>query len=181
VSVPGGKILFVCLGNICRSPIAEGIFTHLVRERGLEGLYSADSAGTGGWHVGQPPDRRAIAVSAKRGVRLPSLCRQVAKTDFQEFDLILAMDRNNRKDLEDLCPSPLRCKIKLMREFDNAAEAAGAEGGPGSALDVPDPYYGGPYEFDTVYEMLNRCCSRLLDSLEARATGIPARGDATAP
>jgi protein-tyrosine phosphatase len=183
-SVPSRKILFVCLGNICRSPIAEGIFAHLVRERGLADRYSADSAGTGDWHIGEPPDRRAIAVSAKRGVPLPSVCRQVAKTDFQEFDLILAMDRNNRKDLEDLCPVPLRRKIKLMREFDHDTGAAPSETAAartGSALDVPDPYYGGPYEFDTVYEMLNRCCSGLLDTLETRETGMPALGDAAAP
>ena len=183
-SVPGRKILFVCLGNICRSPIAEGIFAHLVRERGLADRYLADSAGTGGWHVGEPPDRRAIAVSAKRGVSLPSVCRQVAGTDFQEFDLILAMDRNNRKDLEDLCPAPLRRKIKLMREFDRDLGAAHAGSGAaraGSDLDVPDPYYGGPYEFDTVYEMLNRCCSGLLDTLETRETGLRAHGDAAAP
>ncbi|MEO7956492.1 MAG: low molecular weight protein-tyrosine-phosphatase [Fibrobacteria bacterium] len=179
-----GKILFVCLGNICRSPIAEGIFAHLVRERGLEGHYLADSAGTGNWHIGQPPDPRAIAVSGKRGVELPSLCRQVAKSDFEDFDLILAMDRNNRKELEDLCPAPLRRKIRLLREFDPATEAASAGARStraGSALDVPDPYYGGPYEFDTVYEMLNRCCSLLLDTLVIRETGMPAHGDATAP
>jgi len=166
-----GKILFVCLGNICRSPLAEGIFAHLVRERGLDGLYLADSAGTGDWHVGQPPDRRAIAVAQKRGVSLPSLCRQVNKKDFQEFDVILAMDRSNQKDLLALCPAPLRGKIKLMRDFDAAADRGS---------DVPDPYYGGPYEFDNVYEMLNRCCASLLDSLETRVAGTPVSGDVPA-
>ena len=153
-----GKILFVCLGNNCRSPLAEGIFAHLVRERGLSGRYLADSAGTGDWHVGQPPDRRSIAVAQKRGVTLPSLCRQVKKADFQEFDLILAMDRSNRSDLQALCPAPLRGKVKLMRDYDTDPEH-----GP----DVPDPYYGGPYEFDSVYKMLDRCCARLLDALES--------------
>ena len=162
------KVLFVCLGNICRSPIAEGIFAHLVRERGLEGRYLADSAGTGDWHRGQPPDPRAIAAAGKRGVHLPSVCRQVSKSDFQEFDLILAMDRNNQKDLNALCPPDLKGKIKLMRDFDN-----GRETGP----DVPDPYYGGPYEFDTVFEMLNRCCSDLLEKMES---GALVTGDATA-
>lgn len=152
-----GKILFVCLGNICRSPLAEGIFAHLVRERGLEDKYAADSAGTGGWHVGQPPDRRSINVAQKRGVVLPSLCRQVRREDFQEFDLILAMDKNNRNDLQALCPPAQRGKIKLMRDYEPASDRG---------ADVPDPYYGGPYEFDSVYQMLDRCCARLLDSLE---------------
>jgi protein-tyrosine phosphatase len=164
-----GKILFVCLGNICRSPLAEGIFAHQVRERGLEGRYWADSAGTGDWHVGQPPDRRSIAVAQKRGVTLPSLCRQVKREDFQEFDLILAMDKNNRSDLQALCPPAQRGKIKLMRDYEPAADRGG---------DVPDPYYGGPYEFDSVYRMLDRCCARLLDSLEG---GPRPAADAQAP
>jgi protein-tyrosine phosphatase len=162
------RILFVCLGNICRSPIAEGIFAHLVRERGLEARYLADSAGTGDWHCGQPPDPRAIAAAKKRGVILPSLCRQVGKSDFLEFDLILAMDRNNKKDLIALCPAGLQGKIKLMRDFDPERDRG---------ADVPDPYYGGPYEFDAVYEMLNRCCSDLLEKMES---GALVTGDATA-
>lgn len=164
----GGKILFVCLGNICRSPLAEGIFAHLVRERGLEGRYLADSAGTGDWHVGQPPDRRSIAVAQKRGVTLPSLCRQVRREDFQEFDLILAMDKRNRDDLHSLCPPAQRGKIRLMRDYEPAADRG---------ADVPDPYYGGPYEFDNVYKMLDRCCARLLDTLE----GHKPAADAPAP
>ncbi|MDB5102601.1 MAG: protein-tyrosine-phosphatase [Fibrobacteres bacterium] len=156
-----GRILFVCLGNICRSPLAEGIFLHQVKARGLEGRYTADSAGTGDWHVGNPPDTRSINVARKRGVALPSLGRQVRKSDFEEFDLILAMDGNNRRDLLELSPAKYRDKVKLMRDFD----AAGDRG-----ADVPDPYYGGPFEFDNVYEMLDRCCSRLLETLEGGAS-----------
>jgi protein-tyrosine phosphatase len=151
------KVLFVCLGNICRSPIAEGVFLHLVKARGRENRYLADSAGTGDWHRGLPPDARAITVAAKRGVLLPSLCRQVLKSDFQDFDLVLAMDRNNHRDLTALCPPALRGKIRLMRDFDTPEHAG---------EDVPDPYYGGPYEFETVYEMLHRCCSALIETLE---------------
>ncbi|HKP95062.1 MAG TPA: low molecular weight protein-tyrosine-phosphatase [Fibrobacteria bacterium] len=162
------KVLFVCLGNICRSPIAEGIFAHLVRERGLEGRYLADSAGTGDWHVGQPPDPRSVSAAKKRGVHLPSLCRQVSRDDFREFDLILAMDRNNLRDLDALCPPGFKGKIRLMRDFDSERD---------SEQDVPDPYYGGPYEFDKVYEMLNRCCAGLLEKME---TGTLATGDAAA-
>jgi protein-tyrosine phosphatase len=167
-----GKVLFVCLGNICRSPIAEGIFAHLVRERGLEGRYLADSAGTGDWHVGQAPDRRAITAAQRRGVALPSLCRQVGINDFRDFDVILAMDKNNLRDLTALCPAPLHGKIRLMRDYDTGKDVG---------ADVPDPYYGGPYEFDQVYEMLDRCCSRLLEDLEADAPGEPETdGDAPA-
>lgn len=159
------RVLFVCLGNICRSPMAEGIFAHLVRERGLAEAYRIDSAGTGDWHVGQPPDRRAIAAAQKRGVALPSIGRQVRRGDFAEFDLILAMDRNNRRDLEAMAPAGQSGKIRLMRDFEAAEERGG---------DVPDPYYGGPYEFDVVYEMLRRCCERLLDDLEGAAPPGPA-------
>ena len=151
------KVLFVCLGNICRSPMAEGIFAQLVRERGLERAYRIDSAGTGDWHVGEPPDRRAIAAAGKHGVPLPSLCRQVRRADFDEFDLVVAMDRGNRRDLEALAPEGSRRKIRLMRDYEPESERG---------ADVPDPYYGGPVEFDTVYGMLRRCCERLLDDLE---------------
>jgi protein-tyrosine phosphatase len=102
-------------------------------------------------------------------VALPSVCRQVRRADFAEFDLIVAMDRNNRRDLEALAPEGQRGKVKLMREFDSG-EARGA--------DVPDPYYGGPYEFDVVYEMLRRCCEKLLDELESDP---PPRGSVVAP
>jgi protein-tyrosine phosphatase len=167
-----GKILFVCLGNICRSPLAEGIFTQLVRERGLADKYRVDSAGTGDWHVGQPPDRRSIAVAQKRGVTLPSLCRQIRREDFQEFDWILAMDKLNRSDLQAMCPPTQSGKLKLMRDFEPTAADRGS--------DVPDPYYGGPYEFDSVYQMLHRCCMRLLDSLEGGGARPAESGDGAA-
>jgi len=161
------KVLFVCLGNICRSPLAEGIFAHLVRERGLADRYRIDSAGTGDWHVGQPPDRRSIAAAQKRGVPLPSIGRQVRRADFAEFDLIVAMDRNNRRDLEALAPAGQGGKIKLMRAFEPSGDREG---------DVPDPYYGGPFEFDTVYEMLLRCCARMLDDLEGADSPVAGAG-----
>ena len=129
---------------------------HLVEKEGLN--WHIDSAGTGDWHVGEPPDRRSLAAARKRGVELPSLGRQVRRSDFAEFDLIVAMDKNNRSDLEALAPAGQGRKISLMRDF-GTDEEAGA--------DVPDPYYGGPYEFDAVYEMLLRCCGRLLDRLES--------------
>jgi protein-tyrosine phosphatase len=162
------RVLFVCLGNICRSPLAEGIFLHQVRQRGLEARYSADSAGTGNWHVGETPDPRSITAAKKRGVHLPSLCRQVKSADFREFDVILAMDKNNRSELNALCPPELRGKIRLMRDYD-----AGSDRGK----DVPDPYYGGPAEFDAVYQMLDRCCAAFLDASEGSGKGAKT-GDA---
>ncbi len=153
------RLLFVCLGNICRSPLAEGIFIHLVQERELLGRYLAESAGIGDWHCGEPPDPRARAAAERRGVRLLSVCRQVQAEDFETFDLILPMDRSNREQLLARCPAPHRGKIRLMREFD-------PEAAPGSAPEVPDPYYGDARGFDRVFEMLHRSCGALLDRLE---------------
>jgi protein-tyrosine phosphatase len=153
-------ILFVCLGNICRSPMAEGIFIHLARERGTEKNYRVDSAGTGDWHVGSPPDERASAAARMQGVHLPSVCRQVRREDFAEFDLIIAMDKNNRAALQAMKPQGSRAQVKLMREFD----ADDREG------DVPDPYYGDAAGFDAVFTLLHRCCGRLLDALEAESS-----------
>lgn len=153
------KILFVCLGNICRSPMAEGIFLHLLAERGLEAGYEADSAGTGDWHCGERPDGRALETASRRGVSLPSICRQVRGPDFSAFDLILAMDRANRDVLLSRCPARFRHKIRLMRDFDPKAP-------PGSEPEVPDPYYGGAGGFETVFDMLHRSCGRLIERLE---------------
>ncbi len=158
------KILFVCLGNICRSPLAEGIFIHLCRARGLADKYQVDSAGTGDWHIGQPPDPRSIAAAKRQGVALPSICRLVRPQDFREFDTIVAMDRSNLANLNALCPSSqphLRDKLKLMRDYDSAED---------KSPDVPDPYHGGPADFDEVYAILLRSCTRLLDALEGEAS-----------
>lgn len=151
------KILFICLGNICRSPIAEGIFLHLCRKGGIASRYRVDSAGTGGWHAGQSPDVRATAAAKRQGVSLSHVCRQVDPGDFREFDLLVAMDRSNLADLISECPPKLQGKIKLMRTF-----------GPpmGSGLDVPDPYYGGAKDFDEVYAILFHHCGHLLEFLE---------------
>ncbi len=146
------RLLFVCLGNICRSPMAEGIFLHLARQRGLSDRFSVDSAGTGAWHVGKRPDVRALHTAERFGIELPSIARQVSPTDFEAFDLILAMDRSNRSDLERLGATNAR----LMRSFD--ATLRGDH-------DVPDPYYGDGDGFVKVYEMLTRACDGLLDHL----------------
>ena len=152
------KILFVCMGNICRSPVAEGIFLHLVKERGWQDRFEVDSAGIGDWHVGHDADSRSQAVALKHGIVLTCRARQVASPeDFENFDLLLAMDRQNFRDLIHLSPPEHHGKIRLMREFD-------PEGG--ADHEVPDPYYGGPKGFETMYVMLHRSCLRLLELLK---------------
>lgn len=146
------RVLFVCLGNICRSPLAEGVFLHLAQSRGSANKYQVDSAGTGGWHIGKPADPRSLAVAAKHGVDLPSRARQVSRDDLEEFDLIIPMDRANREDLIALGGDP--AKIKLLRAWD-------PEGGPDA--EVPDPYYGEDDGFDRVYAMCERACEGMLD------------------
>lgn len=156
------SLLFVCLGNICRSPLAEGIFLHLARERGVASRFRVDSAGTGAWHVGSPPDPRALAIARKHGVHLPSIGRQVDPlTDFETFDLILPMDNSNRTDLLDL--GAPRDRVRLMRSFDPSLASE-----PDHRLDLPDPYYGSGDGFQRVYDMLLAACSGLLDELATR-------------
>ncbi len=154
---PGKKIgvLFLCMGNICRSPLAEGIFLHLARRRGAADRFRVDSCGTGGWHTGEPPDPRARAVAEKHGVELPSRARQLDPSrDASAFDLIIAMDASNRENA--IAAGVPAEKIRLMRSFDPNAPAD---------ADVPDPYYGGARGFDDVYAMLDSACRGLLDHL----------------
>jgi len=152
------RLLFVCMGNICRSPTAEGVMRSLVREAGLEDEIEIDSAGTGGWHAGAPPDERATAAAGRRGVTLAGAARQVRPQDFERYDLLLAADRENLADLHALAPSDAaRAKVRLLREFD-------PDGSPAHPpdLDVPDPYYGGPDGFDDVLDLVEAACRGLL-------------------
>ena len=150
------RLLFVCLGNICRSPLAEGVMRHLVEERGLDETIEVDSAGTGGWHAGEEPDARSLEVAARNGVSLEGQrARKVAPGDFENFDLLLAMDSENEADLQRRSPPEFADRIVRLRDFD-----------PEGSGDVPDPYYGGPQGFDLVYRMVHRSCEALLDSLE---------------
>jgi protein-tyrosine phosphatase len=154
------KILFVCMGNICRSPTAEGVFTRLLRERAPELTVEVDSAGTHGYHVGEPPDRRAIAAAARRGVDISTLrARRVDAEDFARFDLILAMDQDNRSALLRMSPASLHERIRLLMEF-----AGDVEG----MLDVPDPYYGGAVGFEQVLDLVERAAEGLLREIIAR-------------
>ncbi len=150
-------VCFVCLGNICRSPTAEGVFIHLVESAGLADQFVIDSAGTGGWHAGERADPRSRAEANRRGVELPSRARQVIAADFARFDLLLAMDLRNRADLLALAPSEsAQQRVRLIREFDPLA-LPGAE--------VPDPYYGGEQGFAEVFDICWRAAEGLLDHL----------------
>ncbi len=156
------RLLFVCLGNICRSPTAEGTMRALVREAGLEREIELDSAGTGAWHVGSAPDARASEAAARRGIELAGVARRVRPEDFEEFDAILAMDSQNLDDLLALAghDEERRAKVRLLREFD-----------PDSArerdLDVPDPYYGGERGFELVLDHVRAACAGLLEEIRA--------------
>jgi protein-tyrosine phosphatase len=165
---PINSILFVCLGNICRSPLAEGVFRAVLAERGLDRDFLIESAGTGGWHAGELPDRRSIAVAASHGVDISEQrARKVLPQDFSRFDLILGMDRSNVADLRALAPAARRDRIHLFLEF-----------AQGKARDVPDPYYDGPEAFAEVYRMVREASEALATRLAARAS-LPDSGQAS--
>lgn len=152
-------VLFVCMGNICRSPLAEGIFVHMADQLGMLDRFEVDSCGTGDWHVGHAADARSIEVGARHGIRLTSIGRQVdPKRDFERFDLLVAMDRLNAGDLVALGAPPRR--VRLMRSFDPAVRDR-----KGPDLDVPDPYNGPGDGFARVYDMLWTACGGLLEHL----------------
>ncbi|HKG39462.1 MAG TPA: low molecular weight protein-tyrosine-phosphatase [Conexibacter sp.] len=157
------RILFVCLGNICRSPTAEAVMARLVAEAELEHAIELDSAGTGAWHVGSPPDERATAAAAGRGIEMRGSARQVTAEDFETFDLLLAMDAENHRNLRDAAPGPAAAaKVRMLREFDPASSTA-------ANLDVPDPYYGGNDGFDRVLDLVEAACAGLLVELRPDA------------
>ncbi|KGS49744.1 low molecular weight phosphotyrosine phosphatase family protein [Burkholderia pseudomallei MSHR5492] len=153
-------ICFVCLGNICRSPTAEGVMRHQVAAAGLDGAIEIDSAGTGDWHVGEAPDARAQQAARARGYDLSALrARQIGDADFERFDLVLAMDGANLAALRKRCPPQYRGKVRLLMEF----------AGDGSAGDVADPYFGGARGFEQVLDQCEAACRGLLDSLRETA------------
>jgi protein-tyrosine phosphatase len=157
------KVLFVCMGNICRSPTAHGVFARYLRERAPELDVEVDSAGTHDYHVGSPPDPRAIAAAARRGVDLTAQrARLVRVADFQRHDLIVAMDRLNREVLLDLSPAAYRERVRLLMEF------AGVPLDDGEQLDVPDPYYGGAVGFERVLDLVEQAADGLLAEIRAR-------------
>lgn len=150
------SVLFVCLGNICRSPLAEGVFKELLREEGLDDNFEVDSAGTGAWHVGESPDARASVVASRHGIELDSRARQVTPDDLERFDWVLAMDRDNLRELKRMADGRGEgAELRLFRDFDSE----------GTGEDVPDPYYGGPSGFENVFQMVRRSSEGLLDHL----------------
>ncbi len=152
------RVLFVCTGNICRSPTAEGVFRHLLAEHGLDGRVAADSAGTHAYHVGEEPDGRSQAAALNRGVDLSDQrARKVRADDFDEFDLILAMDRSHHRQLASMAPEGAAHKIAMFLEF---APKLGIS-------DVPDPYYGGGAGFDEVLDMIEEGAAALLEHIKA--------------
>lgn len=160
------RVLFVCMGNICRSPTAEGVFRRLAAERIPELELEVDSAGTHGYHVGDPPDPRAIAAAARRGLDLSAIrARQVEQSDFGRFDLIIAMDRLNREILLDRSPQEYRSRVRLFLEFASTVELE----------DVPDPYYGGPIGFERVLDLVEEASAGLLDEILATRRRTPSR------
>jgi protein-tyrosine phosphatase len=151
------RVLFVCLGNICRSPAAEGVFRAFVEQRGAAKAIEIDSAGTSAWHVGEPPDRRMIRIAGARGYDLKALrARQARSKDFLDFHLIVAMDHSNIKDLRDIRPKDARAKLIMLGEYLDAVNPKA----------VPDPYAGDDDGFDTVLDMIEAACGPILADLQ---------------
>jgi protein-tyrosine phosphatase len=150
------RVCFVCLGNICRSPTAEGVMLHLLRDAGLSARFVIDSAGTGAWHAGERADPRSRAEAKRRGIDLPSVARQFTADDFDAFDYVIAMDRRNHRDLARLAAGDAHArKLHLLRSFDPGADDP----------DVPDPYYGAGDGFARVFDICEAGCRGLLAHL----------------
>lgn len=152
------KVLFVCLGNICRSPTAHSVFRQRVENAGLAEFIAVDSSGTGDWHIGKAPDKRATKTAEEQGYKMSDLrARQVSASDFSQFDYILAMDVQNLKDLEAMRPKDYSGHLGLFLDFSQT----------NISQDVPDPYYGGDEGFLDVLSMVEECCDRLVESISS--------------
>ena len=153
------KVLFVCTGNICRSPTAEGVARGLAAKHGVDHLFQFDSAGTHGYHVGAPPDPRTVVAARQRGYDLsPLRARRVTEFDFISFDHVLAMDREHLEFLQRVCPSPHRHKLRMFLEYRQAFDQD----------EVPDPYYGGAQGFEQVLDLVEDAAAHLILTLSAR-------------
>lgn len=152
------RVLFVCLGNICRSPLAEAVFRQQVAQRGWTERFEIDSAGTSGWHRGSPPDSRSTETAARRGIELTGASRKVVAADLRRFHYVIAMDEENLAALDELrSASGGTAQVRRLREFEPRA----------ASLDVPDPYYGGPRGFDEVHDIVERASAGLLAHIAA--------------
>jgi len=162
---PRLRVLMVCMGNICRSPTAEGVLRHMLREAGLAELVEVDSAGTGNWHVGSPPDERTQRHALGRGYNLSALrARQIRAADFERFDFVLVMDDENLGDALEICPPEHSSRVvPLMSHATRFASRA-----------VPDPYYGGPDDFERVLDYIEDACEGLVQHLRLRLRKMPA-------
>lgn len=147
------KVLFVCLGNICRSPLAEGIFRQRVKERGIAELFEVDSCGTAAYHIGNSPDSRSVQNASVNGVDYTHAAKQLKLSDFEEFDYVFPMDESNMEDVLALQPMNSKAKVIKMRDYDNL----------GKGRDVPDPYYGGSQGFQDVFDILDRSVNAFID------------------
>lgn len=159
------RVLFVCMGNICRSPMAEGVFRHLVAQAGLQDVVTVESAGTHAFHEGEAPDKRAQVAVEKRGYSIADLkARKVSGELFDQYDLILAMDWDNLSVLQQVAPRPGQHKIQLLMRFATDHESA----------TIPDPYYGGQGGFEQVLDYIEDACAGLLEVAKRRATQVAA-------
>lgn len=159
------RVLFVCMGNICRSPMAEGVFRHMARQAGLDEVVRAASAGTHAFHAGDPPDRRAQTAAAQRGYEIADLrAKRVREKDFDEFDLILAMDWDNLSLLQQMAPKSAQHKLQLLMRFATEHETA----------TIPDPYYGNLQGFDETLDYIEDACNGLFELAKRRATQVAA-------
>jgi protein-tyrosine phosphatase len=151
------NVLFVCLGNICRSPTAHGIFEHMVKQEGLQHLIEVDSCGTGAWHIGQPPDDRTQKAALLKGYDLSYLrARRIDLGDFEKFDIILAMDARNLADVMKQAPAHYNGRLQLFLDFSHDK----------NLIEVPDPYYGGNDGFERVFSLVESTCKNLLQELK---------------
>jgi protein-tyrosine phosphatase len=156
------RVLFVCLGNICRSPLAEAVFRHEARKRGVEDRFEIDSAGTSGYHNGAPPDRRSAETARLRGVDVTGRSRQLGAADLRRFDWVIAMDAENLEEIEALkARAGGTARVHRLREWDPRPDSP----------DVPDPYYGGARGFEDVHDIVERSAAGFLDHLLAQQDG----------
>lgn len=159
------RVLFVCMGNICRSPMAEGVFRQLVRQAGLDGVVRVSSAGTHAFHVGEAPDKRAVAVASKRGFDISDLrASAISESHFDDYDMILAMDWDNLALLQQTAPKRAHHKLQLLMRFATEHESA----------TIPDPYYGNAQGFEQVLDYIEDACTGLLEVAKRRATQVAA-------